>query len=230
MESLVFKLLVEVGDYGLSVHQCMRLRCVNRWARDQIPLKQFNFQHFLAKSLSLQIWNSEVTELCSLTQGIVVFDDQHVLELSPGIIDEFLSSPWQLIEAWNNLRFKSDLCVRCLFRDRAVVISRLEHTIRNRPKMCVVCWGEQPDVYVARRNVTPSDFMFLDAYLEGHGFYERGEAIPCTTHAGLIMVPKDLLKREFPEGIFDIEPHPSYRQKKRKRRKKLGRKDGHTRE
>ena len=46
MKGLVFKLLVEVGTYGLGVKACMLFRCVNRWARDQIILKQEKFTSF----------------------------------------------------------------------------------------------------------------------------------------------------------------------------------------
>lgn len=36
---LIFRLLIELATSSLDIQACMKLRCVNRWARDQIVLK-----------------------------------------------------------------------------------------------------------------------------------------------------------------------------------------------
>ena len=202
----VFKLLVEIGDYGLSVKQCMELRCVSRWARDQIVRTQLALRMYFVSFLrepcillyktvlsdnSSSLVNCAHLKLPELVQCVrehelgytivePVVHDCHCVESKNHFLElvETDGALFQLV--WNSIgTFCDDVCKVCIMKGREYNDTWCVANImrlENYPLMCLQCWREESSIEVLTVNDEDYEFKSSIIMLES-----KNQNIPVTT-------------------------------------------------
>lgn len=155
----VFKLLIEVEDYGLSVKQCMEMRCISRWARDQVVRKQLSLRRHIVKNLigkvEVDVDGDAIDAIEAFRQGkpplfICAPDANVVCQTSKELFGLLSEDPALFFLFWDHLNcgVESNACKGCLIKGREIVEPALTNTLGNYPLMCMSCWKEQKNICV----------------------------------------------------------------------------------
>lgn len=158
----VFKLLVEVRDYGLSVKQCMELRCISSWARDQVIRKQLSLRRHVINNLIGNVrvdfdgGRDFVDVITSFRQGnppLFVCSDL-ICEFSKEFFEIMAADDALFFLFWKHLESgaESNVCKGCLINVRKKVQPSLTSSLPNYPLMCLKCWQRQIGICVWIKN------------------------------------------------------------------------------
>lgn len=189
--AFVFKLLVDYGAYGLDVQGCMLLRCVNRYARDQIPFTQRVFQ----ETIILYLCKHADHRFKRLLSRVFKADDV-----------SFLGH--KFVELWNLLRTNVKICVSCVLNDHYYGLNSVDLGLIGIPRMCKYCLEDCPKLLVVHRPwytkvIQHGDFEYAKWYIEEYQVAKPREA--ACFESDTIVGFKDFFRSEFPEGIFGLE-------------------------